>query len=134
MAYEVQLTPDLPMVADEDLSANKYRFVVVEATTGRVRRPNTTTEISIGVLQNAPAAAGRPAAVRSLGISKVLAGATVTVGQEVKASYVDDANAGLAVPTASVVETAQGLCLQGGASGDLITVDLYGPQKRPTGV
>ena len=46
---------DLSFEADEDLSSDQYRIVVLDATSKKVRRPNAATDIPLGVLQNAPA-------------------------------------------------------------------------------
>ena len=44
---------DVSFEADEDLSNDQYRIVVLDATSGKVRRPNAITDIPLGILQNA---------------------------------------------------------------------------------
>jgi len=65
---------DVAYPADEDLSNDQYRIVVLDATSGKVRRPHAIPDIPFGVLQNAPSAADEAAVVRPIGcggISKV---------------------------------------------------------------
>jgi len=83
---------DLSFPADEDLSADKYHFVVLTSS-GTVRRPNNGTETPIGILQNAPTA-GQAANVRLIGVSKLVANAVLTVGLFVKPEYVGATDAG----------------------------------------
>ena len=124
MAWENRvLTITLP--ADEDLSADQYRLVVLDATSGKVRRPNAATDIPLGVLQNAPSAADKPAVVVPLGggISKVQLGATLAIGAIVQCQYVDAADAGKAIAAVATGYPA-GVLLEGGAEDELGTVLL----------
>lgn len=112
---------DLGLVADEDLSNDQYRYMVMDTTSGRVRRPNAATDIAMGILQNAPAAAGDPATVRPLGCggtSKIQLGATLTAGAIVQAEYVDAADAGKAIAAVATGYPA-GLLITGGAEDEL---------------
>lgn len=65
--------------AAADLSAKQYHFVEITAA-NTVNACNAATDIPIGVLQNKPDAAGKPAEVMMLGISKVVADGTLTAG------------------------------------------------------
>jgi hypothetical protein len=114
---------DLTFPAEEDLSADQYRYVVLTAT-GTVQRPDAATDIPVGILQNAPAADGA-AVVRLLGAgaSKAVLGATLAIGALVQAEYVGAADAGKAIAAASTGYPA-GQVLQGGAEDDLGTVLL----------
>ncbi|OGA96472.1 MAG: hypothetical protein A3E79_04445 [Burkholderiales bacterium RIFCSPHIGHO2_12_FULL_61_11] len=117
---------DLGLIADEDLSNDQYRIVVLDTTSVRVRRPNAATDIPLGVLQNAPAAAGDPATVRPLGCggtSKVQLGATLTGGAIIQCEYVSATDAGKAIAAVATGYPA-GLLLSGGAEDELAEVLL----------
>lgn len=128
MAFE-KLGTVMTFKADEDLSNDQYRIVVLDASSGKVRRPNAATDIPLGVLQNADAdAADKPAVVALIGcggISKMQAGAgSVAIGVIVGMEYVGatDAGKGIAAvatmyPVGVVVEAAS-------AEDDLMSVLL----------
>ncbi len=112
---------DVSFKADEDLSNDQYRIVVLDATSGKVRRPNAATDIPLGVLQNAPAAADEAAVVRLIGcggISKVQLGATIGIGTIIGCEYVSAADAGKAI-AAIVTMYPVGVLLEGGVEDDL---------------
>ena len=116
---------DLSFEADEDLSSDQYRIVVLDATSKKVRRPNAATDIPLGVLQNAPAS-GAAAAVRPVGcggVSKVVLGATLTVGVIAALEYNSAADAGKAKAVAAT-QYPVGLLLEGGAENDLGSILL----------
>jgi len=86
--------------ADEDLSADQYHIVVLDATSGKVRRPNGATDIPLGILQNAPIAdeAAVVALIGSGGISKVVTGAAALgIGAIVGMEYIGATDAGKAI-------------------------------------
>jgi hypothetical protein len=77
------------------------------------------TDLCIGVLQDAPAS-GEPANVVVFGLSKMVAGGTITAGQ-----LVGTDNAGKAVAIVAGTDTTQyilGRCVIGGGSGEVISV------------
>ena len=82
--------------AGEDLSTNQYRWVVQDATTKKVRRPDSATEIPLGILQNAPKS-GDGATVCSDGVSKLVLGGAVAIGDPIGMEYVNAADAGKGV-------------------------------------
>src|SRR3989304_1376264 len=82
--------------AGEDLSANPYRWVVQDATTKKVRRPGSATEVPPGILPDAPKA-GDGATVCSDGVSKLVLGGAVAIGDPIGMEYVDAADAGKGV-------------------------------------
>lgn len=92
---------DLSFPANEDLSADQYRFVVYDTTTKQVRRPDTKAERPRGILQNAPAAAGQAAVVRVAGISKMRVGGAVALGDRLVPEFVSAADAGKGLKSAS---------------------------------
>ncbi|MBA3027446.1 MAG: hypothetical protein FP814_09775 [Desulfobacterium sp.] len=112
---------DITLPADEDLSNDQYRIVVLDASSARVRRPNAATEIPLGVLQNTPNAAGKAAAVRPIGcggISKIQLGATLGIGVIAGMEYVSATDAGKAV-AAVATQYPVGVLLEGGAEDEL---------------
>src|SRR3989304_4280531 len=107
--------------AGEDLSTNQYRWVVQDATTKKVRRPDSATEIPLGILQNAPKS-GDGATVCSDGVSKLVVGGVVAVGDRVGMEYVDaaDAGKGVLVGAGNTWVGARGVGAYGtGAEGEL---------------
>lgn len=106
---------DLPFVAAEDLSNDQYRFVV--AASSGVRRPDSGTEIAIGVLQNAPAA-GEPAVVRVLGVTKFQANDALGVGALVSPEYVSAADAGKGQVATGAPAYTRGIVVEASAAED----------------
>ena len=70
---------DITLAASADLSSYQYYFVELSAN-DTVSVCNALTDRPIGILQNKPAAAGRPAVVRVVGYSKVSSDAALTAG------------------------------------------------------
>lgn len=117
----------IPVEADEDLSNDQYRFVTLDSTSGRARRPNALAERSLGVLQDKPAAAGRAAAVCVLGLTKVVAAAALTVGALVSPEYISAADAGKA-RVSTTGDFIHGIVVEAAAAeDDLATIMLYPP-------
>jgi hypothetical protein len=115
---------DLSFPALEDLSLDKYKFVVL-ASTG-VRRPDNETEGLIGILQNAPGI-NEAAVVRVIGVSKLQMNNAVAINAFVKAEYVAAADAGKGKTAAGALAYARALVLEAsGAEDDLASVLLNG--------
>ena len=74
--------------AGEDLSTHQYKFVYLSAA-DTVSLVTATTDVAIGVLQNTPTL-GQDADVMIMGLSKVVAGDDLSVGELV---YSDDGTA-----------------------------------------
>ena len=116
MALDSNLTC-VTLEAGGDLSAGQYRFVELAAD-AQVDIVASAGGDAVGVLQNDPSAAGRAATVAVMGVSKVVAGATVAAGARLQS----DANgAAIAALTGDIV---LGRALTGGAAGDVIEVLL----------
>jgi hypothetical protein len=104
---------DLTFPAAEDLSDDQYKFVVLNSS-GKVRRPDSASEVAIGILQNAPES-GEAAVVRVIGQSKVQANAAIGIGTFIGPEYVSATDAGkgrdnsaaLAYARAVMVEAAE---------------------------
>lgn len=115
---------DLTLPADEDLSADQYKIVVQDATSGNIRRPNAATDIPIGVLQNAPLA-NEAAVVRPIGcggISLVVASAALAIGVIAAMEYVDAVDAGKAKAAATTQYPVGLLISAAGAEDDLASM------------
>ena len=76
MAYDVTNGLDVTFAPFEDLSAEQYKFVLLD-TTGAVKKPTGVFQYPIGILQNVPSAAANSngnaqfnANVRLAGISR----------------------------------------------------------------
>ena len=106
---------DLSFPAAEDLTNDLYRFVVLGST--GVRRPDSETEIALGILQNAPAA-GQAAAVRLIGVSKLQMNAALAVNGIVLAEYVSAADAGKGKTAVAAPAYARGLVLEASSAED----------------
>jgi len=114
---------DVSFEAAEDLSNDQYRILVLDS--GKVRRPNASTDIPLGVLQNAPGS-GEAAAVRLIGVSKIQLGETVAENEWIKLEYVDAADAGKGLDADAALDLAIGRCLVGGAEAELGEILLSG--------
>ncbi len=84
MALDRELTT-ISLPADADLSAGQYRLVAV-GTDEQVALANGTVAKIIGVLMNKPVAADEPARVAIAGVSKCIAGGSITAGDTVVAN------------------------------------------------
>ena len=114
---------DLSFEAAESLTNDQYRFVVLTSD-GMVRRPDAQGEIPFGILQNAPSS-GAAAVVRRLGVSKLQAGAALTINTFVRLEYNDAADAGKGVPLVSNEGYAVGLVVDNATAEDeLASIDL----------
>lgn len=112
--------PFLTMLAAGDLSAHAGKIMTKNAVADQIALSGGQDEVIAGVLQNKPAAAGRAATVQVAGIAKVKAGGTVAAGDVVAPNAT-----GLAIkftPTAASVEWILGICMVGGANGEVIEV------------
>jgi hypothetical protein len=117
---------DLAWPAGEDLSNDQYRFVVLTSA-GTVRRPDSETEVGLGILQNAPAS-GEAANVRLLGASKMVANAALGIGTFVMPEYVSATDAGKGKTSAGAPAYTRAQVIEStGAEDDLASVLLTSP-------
>lgn len=70
---------DISFTAGEDLSAKRYYLVKLNSS-GEIELVDTAGEAAIGVLQDKPES-GKAGLVRVNGVSKAVAGGTITAGQ-----------------------------------------------------
>jgi hypothetical protein len=132
----------ITLPANADLSANQYYFVKANSSGNAVVA--AAGDLVAGVLQNKPAAAGRAAAIMIDGVTKVIAGGTITPGASVEsdssgkavaanAGTVDTSDAGAgADPVVGGNVAGMYLGTSNAASGDLIPVLLTRGGVKPT--
>ena len=111
---------DLTFTASGDLSAGQYKFVKLTGTGDQVAICNGATDIPVGILQSKPTAAGQAATVRVLGVSKVQADASLTVGTLIGTSGDGQADAKAVTDTTEYVVGA--VIGAAGAAGEIATV------------
>ena len=117
MAFEANRCIIPGLVAAGDLSSDQFRFMVVDSN-GEAVKNTAAGGIVDGVLQDKPDAQGKTASVQDAGVTKVVAGGTVAAGDLVMS------DAGAAAIVATATNYYRGRALEGGASGDLISVNL----------
>lgn len=120
MAIEGALSSIPGVKASADLSAKQF-FIMKVSGVQTVTVLAATTDKILGVLQDAPAS-GASANVAFDGVTKVVAGGTVTAGDTVGSD-----SSGKAVTYVEGTDTTKyrlGLALTSGASGDVISVAL----------
>lgn len=101
-----------------DLSAKQYLFMKMSAD-NTVDTCAAITDIAVGVLQNDPSAAGKPATVAVMGTTKVVAGAAIAVGAAVAPTAAGKAQ------TAVGTQYPRGIALEAAAAdGDVIEILL----------
>jgi len=114
----------LSRLAASDLSALQFTFVVIDGS-GNIEKNTVAGGWAVGVLQNKPIA-GQIASVATSGITKIKAGATITADDKIMSTNAGAAD--VAVAAAPPGNFARGQALEGGASGEIITMLL-----EPTG-
>lgn len=117
MAFEIPGQPKAPLTAAADLSAKQYRFVKLTADLA-VNVCSGATDCPAGVLQDKPTS-GQAAEVMEFGITKLVAGGSISAGDRIKT----DAN-GAAVKITEGTDTTHysvGHALMGAASGDIFS-------------
>lgn len=108
--------------AGADLSSYQFRFVVAEKKASALKCVLAATAGSrsvLGVLQNKPTADGDAALVAVRGISKVICGSAVTMG-----NFVISSTAGEALTTGATGSHYIGRALADGTAGTYIPVEL----------
>lgn len=116
MAFEEALE-SISVPADVDLSAKQYCFMKINSSGNLVAAGDG--EAIAGVLQDKPSAAGRVGCLGVRGVTKVLLGGTVAAGDRVTSN-----SDGAAVTESTGDNLTHGICLVGGASGEIGTILL----------
>lgn len=115
MAFE-QALQSITGLVSADMTSKQ--FYIVKGSTTSVTLCTAGVQ-PLGVIQDTPAASGRPGKIGISGISKVVAGAAITAG-----AYVSSDSAGKAV-TAASADFALGIARTAAAAdGDVISVLL----------
>lgn len=139
MSFEVYGGLDLSFEAAADLSAKQFYAVKLD-TNGKIALAGVG-DFAIGILQDAPAS-GKFGLVRVQGVSKFLAGTTITTADLIKSDSA--AKAGVAVKgktdtsdtgaaaDALLGSNVLGQALNGGSSGDYVSVLLLQCGAVPT--
>jgi hypothetical protein len=117
MAYEGSQLSLGTLTAAADLSAKQYHFVKLASAT-TVNVCTAVTDVPVGVLQNTPTS-GQAAEVVFLGISKVIADATLAAGNVIGTSADSQAQP-LVVGTETTVYTA-GQAITAAGAGETAT-------------
>ena len=117
MATQEQVQ-SISVEAAADLSAAQFTFCVIDSN-GQLAQVSSAGGDADGVLQNAPAAQGRAAALAYAGKVKVVAGATVAAGAKVQS----DAS-GRAIAAASGDHVLGKALTAAASAGNLIEVLL----------
>ena len=119
---------DIPMIAAEDLSAMQYKFVH-QADDTTVDMLDSTAELALGILQNAPES-GEIAVVRIEGTSKLVFNAAVVRGRPIKAEYVAAGDNGKGQFANNDKDIVRAMCLTAPTAEDKVgAVLLCGPIK-----
>jgi hypothetical protein len=117
---------DKGFLADVDLSASQYYFVIPASTAGYVKIAATAAASVLGVLQNDPKA-GEVATVRMLGFSKVRANAESAASPIVFGGLVKSGSHGQAVgalnPAASSITA--GVAMEAYSSGSGAYIEIF---------
>ena len=116
MAVEESVV-SITIEAGADLSAGQYKFVTL-ASDGQVDLTASAGGPAIGVLQNAPNAAGVAATVAISGRVKVTAGGTIAAGAKVQSDASGDAL------TAASGDHVLGIALESAVDGDIFAIAL----------
>lgn len=121
MAWEIPVL-DVTFEAAEDLSDYQFHFVVLDATSGKVRLPDSATEYPIGILQNETAESGQAAVVRIQGISKLVVNDALAIFALVSPEYVGATDGGKG--STGILSTARGMLLEASAAEDDVVTCL----------
>lgn len=125
MALEFNLFSPPGLIANGDLSSYQHYLTRMTTTDLQVAVNDIAGGDCVGVLQNKPDAANKPAQVMALGVSKVVAGGTVTAGDLLKS----DASGRVVKATRSVTgadvgDHVVGICLTAATVGTKASVLL----------
>ena len=117
---------DTSYIADVDISASQWYFVVAASTNGHVTISSTAGGSALGVLQNNPKA-GEEATVRFFGYSKVRANSEDAGSPLNNMSYVKSGSHGMAVGyvNATASQWALGRGEEDYASGSGAYVEIF---------
>ncbi len=124
MSWEQEIL-DLSFPADEDLTQDTYKFVVLAAD-GGVRKPISATETALGILQEG-CPQGGGAAVRIMGVSKLRANGALGIGTFVSPEFIAAGNAGRGQNSGGAPQYTRGQVLFPTANADELASVLLAP-------
>ena len=120
MAHTINVGGDRSRTASVDMSAQQFTFVLFTGTADEVAQNTASGGDTDGVLQNDPSAAGQAAQIRVSGVSKVVAGAAVAIGDSVMSD-----TTGRAITATGTGAFIQGTCVQAAANAnEICSVEL----------
>lgn len=128
MATELNVGQDISLPASGDISANQYLFVSLNSS-GQVQVAGANVSC-VGVQQDKPSAAGRATQVRVFGITKVVAGGSITANDKVasdgsgKAVKATAASVSAGTPEPLAGSYVMGIALASASTGDKVSVLL----------
>lgn len=123
MAYEVPGFKLGTLLAGADLSTHQYKHVKLNGS-GQVVTCAAVTDVSIGILQNAPVA-GQPVELMSNGVTKFKAGAAVPTGSNLSCG-----TDGRGIVAAGAGTPVTGVVLEGVANANEIGTALINLPNR----
>ena len=125
MAVERSILNIPKALASGDLSSNQHYCVYKNTTDNQFALCATDGMVFDGILQNKPSAANAAAEVMALGISKVVAGETLTAGDRWRVGSAGTALVAEGTITgADVGDYVAGVVLEGCAAGEKATVTI----------
>jgi hypothetical protein len=112
----------LTVESSGDLSSDQYKYVELDGS-AQAQVVGTQGNVALGILENKPSSQGEAATVRFNGTGKVIAGESITAGDEVAS----DAS-GKAITADTSTDKIQGQAITDADSGDVfkVTVDSSG--------
>lgn len=118
MATELEIRDWSGVTAENDLSAKQFYALELGTAAGEVDACDGATDLVVGILQNKPTA-GKAAVVRTHGISKAVAGGSITRGNRV-GTHTD----GTLVAKTADADLLVGIALSAASSGEIFDVLL----------
>lgn len=104
--------------ASGDLSSDQFKFVDL-ASDGQMQVVSTQGDPAIGVLQDKPSTTGEAGQVMKDGITKVSAGGSISVNDEIAAD-----GSGKAITATTSGDKIMGMAIDSASSGDIFSMIL----------
>lgn len=117
--------------AGADLSAKQFHAVRLDSTERQVVAiTNANAQAPVGILQDDPAASGRPADVAYFGVCKAECGSTVSYGDDLAVNNDGEVITDVEVADGGAVDLHHiGVALEAGVDGSVIDILLH-PKQR----
>lgn len=114
------------LLAGADLSSSQFLFVKMHTTANQVVKCATDAEIYLGVLQNEPAS-GSEARVMTTGVTKVVAGGAISVGDKIGTDTAGKAKTIETTTGADVGDYFGAVALESASAANEVIAILLGP-------